>query len=92
VAVFYLFLLKPIEWVAAGIIAALVVATFVPIRFLHPMRVDRNRWLNVAILTVWSILAVVALLEKLEPSPWIIGALLVIAVYFAVVGSLGKMR
>ena len=49
-AAFYLFLLRPPPWLAAAIVVALAVLTFVPFKFIHPMRVTRLRALNIAAL------------------------------------------
>src|SRR5215468_3591732 len=43
VVAFYLFLLKPEPWLATAIVGVLVVFTFVPFKFLHPMRVKRHQ-------------------------------------------------
>src|SRR5664279_959222 len=37
-AAFYLYLLEPPPWAAAGAVLALAVLTFVPTRFVHPLR------------------------------------------------------
>ena len=87
---FYLFLLKPAPWLAAAIVAALAVLTFVPFKFVHPMRVARMRVTTVAALLLWSVLAAVALLRDLDPGPWVAGALLAIAIYFLGVGLTEK--
>src|SRR6185503_7392560 len=42
-AAFYLLLLKPMPWVAAAVIFTLAVATFLPFKFVHPLRVQRWR-------------------------------------------------
>ena len=76
-AAFYLFLLRPAPWLAAAVIVALAVLTFVPFKFLHPMRVTRLRALNIAALVAWSVLALVALLRGLDPGPWVAGGLVV---------------
>jgi phosphatidylcholine synthase len=85
-AAFYLFLLRPPPWLAAAVILGLAVLTFVPFKFVHPMRVVRLRAFNIAALAAWSVLALVALGSGLEPGPWVAGALVVIAVYFLGVG------
>src|ERR1700757_3656735 len=54
-AAFYLFLLKPIPAIAATIVVLLAALTFVPFKFLHPMRVARLRSLNIAALVLWSV-------------------------------------
>ncbi len=92
VAAFYLFLLKPVPWLATAIVGTLAVFTFMPFKFLHPMRVKRYRLVNIAALAFWSVLAAVALQRDLDPGPWVNAGLLSIAFYFAVIGWVEKMR
>ncbi len=89
---FYLFLLRPNPWIAAAAIGVLAVLTFVPFPFIHPMRVRRGRALNVALLAVWSVLAVVALWQDLRPPPWIVVALCAVGFYFLGAGLLLRKR
>jgi phosphatidylcholine synthase len=89
-AAFYLFLLRPSPWIAAATIMVLAVLTFVPFKFLHPMRVKRLRGLNVAALIAWSLLALVAVLRDLEPGPWVAAGLVVIGLYFIAIGLLDQ--
>jgi phosphatidylcholine synthase len=83
---FYLFLLRPMPSVAATIVACLAVLTFVPFKFVHPVRVARLRPVNLAGLIVWSVLALIAVLDDLAPTAWVSGGLVVIALYFLSVG------
>jgi phosphatidylcholine synthase len=83
---FYLFLLKPQPWLAAAAVAALVVLTFVPFKFVHPFRVTRLRGVNIAAVLAWSGLASVAVISDLDPGPWVTGGLVVVAVYVVTVG------
>jgi phosphatidylcholine synthase len=85
-AAFYLFLLKPPPWFAAGLVAALVVLTFVPFKFLHPVRVTRLRALNIGLVVVWGLLALLAVLLDLEPGLPVKAALTGIGLYFFVIG------
>lgn len=87
-AAFYLFLIRPGPWVGAASILALAVLTFVPVKFLHPFRVKRLRPLSVALLALWSVLALVAIIQDMAPGPWIIVALCGIGLYFFSVGLL----
>jgi phosphatidylcholine synthase len=89
-AAFYLFLLEPPPWLAAGVVAALAALTFVPFKFLHPMRVARLRMLNIAAVIAWSALALVAVLRDLDPGPWVAGGLVVIGLYLLAVGLTEK--
>lgn len=87
-AAFYLYLLEPPEWAATAGVAILAGLSFAPIRFLHPLRVDRWRILNVALLTVWGVLALLAVVYDLSPPLYVTLPLCVIAIYFFVIGLL----
>jgi len=89
-AAFYLYLLAPPPWVAAAGVLALVVLSFAPIPFLHPLRVARLRALNIALLIVWALLAVVAVAANLQPGLYVTVPLSLIAIYFFVAGLLPK--
>jgi phosphatidylcholine synthase len=85
-AAFYLFLLKPPPWAGALAIALLVGLTFAPFRFIHPVRVRRWRRSNVALLALWSVLALIAVLRGLDPAPWVTTGLCMIGIYFFAFG------
>jgi len=85
-AAFYLFILAPPPWLAAAAVVALVGLTFVPIRFLHPIRVTQFRALNVGLLLLWCVLALIAVLSYLNPGVWVKLGLCVIALYFFTAG------
>jgi phosphatidylcholine synthase len=86
---FYLYLLQPAAWIGAAAIVILAVLSFLPVKFLHPLRVRHWRWLNVALLIMWAMLALVAVFERFEPAAGVTWALGAIAVYFFVVGLVG---
>ena len=77
-------------WLAAAVVALLAVVTFLPFKFLHPMRVKRLRALNIAALVLWSVLALIAIFRDLAPGPWVAGGLVVIALYLVGVGLTEK--
>lgn len=87
---FYLFLLWPPAWLSAAIILALAVLTFAPIRFVHPVRVERWRPVTLAALVLWAVLALAALYYHLNPGPWIAWPLVALAIYFFAVGFGGR--
>jgi phosphatidylcholine synthase len=89
-AAFYLFVLKPAPWLAAGVVAALAVLTFVPFKFVHPFRVAHLRWLSMAAVVLWSVLAAYSLTRALDPGPWVTGMLVIIAAYFLGIGLTDK--
>lgn len=88
VAAFYLFTLKPAPWLGAAAILVLATATFVPIHFVHPVRVARWRLFNLVALVAWAALAAFALLQNLDPPVWAAAILAAIAIYFVIVGLL----
>jgi phosphatidylcholine synthase len=88
VAAFYLFLLKPPSWLNAIVIVALSVLTFVPIHFVHPIRIARWRNFTLAAMILWSLLALLAVLKNLDPGFWVTATLCVLAVYFVGIGFL----
>ena len=85
-AAFYLYVLQPPEWIAAAGVVVLAVVSFVPIRFLHPLRVRQWRWLNIVLLALWAALALVALVAGLQPGPFVTVPLVLIALYFFAAG------
>ena len=89
-AAFYLFLLAPPAWVAAVGVLALAGLTFAPIRFVHPLRVRQLRLLNIALLALWGALALLAVIQNLEPGPTVTIALSAIAAYFLIAGFLRR--
>jgi phosphatidylcholine synthase len=86
VAAFYLFLLRPAPWFALVVVVTLCILSFVPFPFLHPLRVKRLRGLNIALLLAWSVLAVVTLIEGMEPGTSVTLALVALALYFFAAG------
>jgi phosphatidylcholine synthase len=91
-AAFYLFLLRPPPWLAAAVVTALAVLTFVPFNFVHPVRVARLRGLTIAALIAWAVLGLVALIDNLDPGVWAVTALCLLALYFVGIGFLRRYQ
>lgn len=85
VAVFYLFLLRPSPWTATLAMAVLVIATFLPIPFMHPVRVTRWRWLNIGMVFAGAALAVVAVVQDFDTLPSVTIGLGLIGAYVVLV-------
>jgi phosphatidylcholine synthase len=90
VAAFYLFLLKPTPLLSAALVAALAALTFVPIHFVHPVRIRRRRALTMAALVLWTLLGIVSLWDNLAPGIWIVAAMCILAIYFVGIGFLRR--
>jgi phosphatidylcholine synthase len=89
VAAFYLFVLKPAPWLGAFAVVALSALTFIPVHFIHPLRVSRARGVTMAMLVVWAAFALLAVLRNLDPGFWTKAILSILALYFV---SLGFLR
>ena len=89
-AAFYLYLLEPPPWAAAIGVFALAALSFMPVRFVHPLRVKTWRELNMALLVVWALLAIVAVGANLQPGIYVTVPLALIAIYFLLAGLLRK--
>ena len=89
-AAFYIYVLQPPEWLGFAGVVALAVLTFLPVKFLHPLRVAHWRWLNIALLAVWAVLAFVAVVLGLQPGPMVTVPLCLIALYFFLAGFIGR--
>lgn len=85
--VFTLFVIKPAELTAFIVVLAAVVMTFLPINFLHPVRVVRLRNLNLAVFTVWSALSAYALLLHFDSPPWLMWAVTLTGAYLFCIGG-----
>jgi phosphatidylcholine synthase len=81
VAAFYLFLLRPQPWIGTAVIALLVIATFLPIRVMHPVRVRRFRVFNLALVITGCALAAFAVMRNFEVPAAVTIVLCLIAVY-----------
>ena len=89
-AAFYLYVLAPPSWFAALTIVVLAILSFAPIKFVHPLRVRYLRPLNIALLVLWAVLALAAVILRLAPGPYVTWPLVLIAVYFFAAGLLRR--
>jgi len=89
--VFTLFVVNASEMAAFLIVLLAVVMTFLPINFLHPVRVARLRQLNLTIFALWSVLSGYALLLHFESPEWLMWAVMVISGYLFVIGGIMQL-
>jgi phosphatidylcholine synthase len=90
IVAFYVLLLKPPPWLGFGVIVALAALSFVPFPFVHPIRVARLRALNIALMTVWAVLAIIALSNNMSPDLWVDVGLCAIGIYVLAAGLLRR--
>lgn len=90
VPVFYLLLLRPNPWLTTVVVALLTAATFLPVPFVHPVRVRWLRPLTLGLLGLWAVLAFIALVRDMMPGWWVTAGLCAIALYFLGAGFLRR--
>src|SRR4051812_25394138 len=89
-AAFYLFLLRPAPLLASLGTAGLIALTFVPLHVIHPVRVARLRGVNLALMAIWAMLAIYALMRDFDVGAPVTAGLCAIALY--VVGADAVIR
>jgi phosphatidylcholine synthase len=86
--VLVLFALKPDYWASLAIVAALAVAMFVPVKFVHPVRTRRWRMLTLPMALGWTFFAGWAAWVGFHPQSYAHGGLIVTSVYLLGAGAL----
>jgi len=81
IAAFYLFLLKWPPILSSLAIAILIIATFLPFWVLHPVRVERLRWLTLTLMAVWAVLTLYTVVQDFNVGLPVTIILCLIAIY-----------
>lgn len=89
--VFTLFVIEPGEWVSFGVVVIAGILTFVPVSFLHPVRVVRLRWLNLPITLLWCAFGVVALVQMMDASDWVKIGIAATGLYLFCIGGIMQL-
>ena len=81
IVAFYVFAFALPVWAASAIVALCVLLTFVPMRWVHPLRVVRLRVLTLVITLGWSVAAIAVVWNGFPAGVWSGGMLLLAAAY-----------
>ncbi len=81
IVAFYVFALSPPGWLTYAVLVLLVVLTFVPMHWVHPMRVKRLQAVTLGVTLAWSIAAVAAIWHGFPPPLWTQIVLVAAALY-----------
>lgn len=84
--VLVLFALEPGYWVTLGVVLALAVAMFFPLKFIHPTRTRRWRALSLPMALAWTVFAGWAAWVDFHPESWAHWGLMVTSIYLLLVG------
>lgn len=88
VVIFYIVAFHPSLGVAMTVIVVLTAMMFLPVVFVHPVRVRRWRPVTMAVLGCWCVACMVTLVERMQPDMITRVVLLGGAVYFLGLGFL----
>jgi phosphatidylcholine synthase len=86
IVVFYIVAFAPPAWLALAVILVATALMFLPVVFVHPVRVRRWRGLTMAMLGVWALAAAAALWQGMAPDLWAKAGLGLAACYFVGLG------
>lgn len=84
--VLVMFAIEPNFWIILGFVAALTVAMFFPLKFIHPVRTERWRPVNLPIAMLWTFLAGIAAWKDFHPGPIVTVSLAVTSLYLLLIG------
>jgi len=90
-AVFVIFAMQPEPWATLLVTALLAVATFLPINFVHPVRVTKWRGLTLAMMAAWMLAATILLIGGFGDSSFASAVLLVTSFYLLGVAALQQL-
>ena len=89
--VFTLFVTDPGEWISFAVVVISGLLTFVPVNFLHPVRVMRLRWLNLPMTLLWCVFGAVALLQQMDAGDWVKAGVAVTGIYLYCIGGVMQL-
>jgi phosphatidylcholine synthase len=84
--VLVLFALEPNFWISLAVVIALAAAMFTPLKFIHPVRTVRWRWVSLPMAFAWTFFAGWAAWVDFDPTFGAHWGLLVTSVYLACAG------
>lgn len=89
--VFTLFVIQPGEWVSFAVVVLAAVLTFLPINFLHPVRVIRLRTVNLTIFLAWCAFGAIAIAQTMEAHPYVKIGIAVTGAYLFAIGGVMQL-
>jgi phosphatidylcholine synthase len=92
IVAFYLFVFDAGEAVTAAVTAVSVALTFVPMKWVHPLRVVALRPLTLALTLAWSLAAVAVVWTGFAAAPWLARAVLGMVAAYVIGLSLAWSR
>ncbi len=85
--VLVLFALSPNFWVILALVTVLAATMFFPVKFIHPVRTERWRWVSLPMAFAWTFFAGWAAWVDFDPQSWAHWGLVVTSVYLICAGA-----
>ena len=89
--VIVLFATDPNFWVTLGLVVALAVAMFTPLKFIHPVRTDRWRAVSLPVAIAWTGFAAWAAWVDFHPESWAHWGIVATSLYLVFAGILQQL-
>ena len=89
--VLVLFAISPAWWICLIIVTMLAVAMFVPVKFVHPVRTERWRWITLPKALAWTFFAGWAAWVDFHPGSWAHAGLVITSLYLTFAGAVQQM-
>lgn len=89
--VFTLFVIEPGEYISFAVVLMAGLLTFVPLHFLHPVRVVRLRIVNLPIFLAWCAFAAIALVQDMLAHPAVRIGVAVTGAYLFCIGAVMQL-
>ncbi len=89
--VFTLFVIQPGEWTSFAAVLISAVLSFVPVNFLHPVRVKRLRNINLPVFLAWCAFGLAAMVENLNADIVVKAGVAVTGIYLYVIGCVMQL-
>lgn len=86
-----LFAIAPHWTVSLILVAALTVAMFLPVKFIHPVRTARWRAVSLPVALLWTVLAGWAAWTEFDPGPLALWGLLLTSAYLLAAGAVQQV-
>jgi phosphatidylcholine synthase len=84
--VLVIFALEPNFWVSLALVGVLAVGMFLPLKFVHPVRTERWRWLTLPTALAWTFFAGWAAWVGFHPESWAHWGLVITSLYLVFSG------
>ena len=89
--VIVLFALSPNFWISMALVAALAISMFLPLKFVHPVRTKRWRFVSFPIALLWVFFAGWAAWVDFHPQSWAHWGLTLTSVYLVLAGIIQQL-